>query len=114
MVVCGVSIKNKQDLRQALLSLPDRAVADMADGDLDRYVVVRIADEFVVDLMKAAGGVGYAEASRMVDIVVIEDVPIPFASPRLLWRTKQTFRDKDRLDCGFLRSLRADQDEGGG
>ena len=41
-----------------------------------------------------------------MDIEVdIEGVTIPFASARLLWRTKQTVRDKDRMDRAFLASL---------
>ena len=42
---------NLNRLRKALLDLPDQAVRDMGEDDLDRYVVVRIADEFVVDLI---------------------------------------------------------------
>jgi hypothetical protein len=85
--------------------LPDRAIDEMADSDLDHYVVVRVADEIVVDLMKAACGIEYDEARRSVIDVVIDGVSIPFASPRLLWRTKQTVRDKDRLDRAFLASI---------
>ena len=52
---------NLRRLRNALLDLPDQAVRDIEDDDLDRYVVVRIADELadelVVDLLKAACGV---------------------------------------------------------
>ena len=48
---------NLRRLRNALLDLPDQAVRDMEDDDLDRYVMVRIADELVVDLLKAACGV---------------------------------------------------------
>ena len=92
-------------IRRALLELPDQAIRDMADDDLDRYVVVRIADEFVIDLMKTACGVDYGEASGMAHAVSIEGVAIPFATPELLWRTKQTVRDKDRLDRAFLASL---------
>ena len=58
--------------------------------------------------MKAACGITYHEASRMVDIVTIEGVPIPFASPSLLWRTKQTMREKDRLDRVFLAQTLGD------
>ena len=79
----------------------------MDEGDLDRYVVVRIADEFVVDLLKAACGVQYEDAHDLVDLVEVQGVPIPFASPELLWRTKQTIRDKDRLDRMFLETLLA-------
>jgi hypothetical protein len=77
----------------------------MAPDDLDRYVVVRVADEIVVDLMKSACGIDYAEAARSVDVVEIQGVHIPFASPRLLWRTKQTLRDKDKVDLAFLARL---------
>jgi hypothetical protein len=109
-LVVDTSPANITRVRQALLSLPDRAIQDMADADLDQYVVVRVADEVVVDLMKAACGIEYEEASRSVDTVVIEGVPIPFASRRLLWRTKQTPRDKDRLDRAFLASVLAPED----
>lgn len=61
-----------------------------------------MADEIVVDLMKSACGIAYAEASRMVDTVEIDGVAIPFANARLLWRTKDTVRDKDKVDRAFL------------
>jgi cytochrome P450 len=101
------SPQNIARLRRALRSLPDQAINELADSDLDRYVVVRVADEIVVDLMKAACGIQHDEASRFVESVVIEDVTIPFASARLLWRTKDTMRDKDRMDRAFLASLLA-------
>jgi predicted nucleotidyltransferase len=104
-LLVDVAPDNVAALRQALRSLPDRAVDEMADDDIARYVVVRVADEIVVDLMKAACGVEYAEASRLVNDVSIDGVSIPFASPKLLWRTKQTVRDKDRQDRTFLASL---------
>lgn len=99
------SPENQERVRRALLALPDGAVREMAPDDLDRYVVVRIADEFVVDLMKSACGIDYAAAAPLVDVVPIQGVSIPFASPRLLWRTKQTLRDKDKVDLAFLARL---------
>ena len=104
-LLVDASPANISRLRLALLSLPDRAIADMADADLDQYVVVRVADEIVVDLMKAACGIEYEEASRLSMTVDINGVMIPFATPLLLWRTKQTLRDKDRVDLAFLRSM---------
>ena len=104
-LLVDTSPDNVARIRRALIGLPDAAIRDMADDDLDRYVVVRVADEFVIDLMKAACGIRYEEASTMVHQVDIEGVPIPFATPELLWRTKQTVRDKDRLDRAFLASL---------
>ena len=67
--------------------------------------VVRVADEIVVDLMKAACGIAYKEASRHVDLVEVDGVPIPFANPELLLRMKDTYRDKDKLDRAFLARL---------
>jgi hypothetical protein len=87
-----------------------RGAPGAPDNDIERYAVVRVADEIVVDVMKAACGVEYAEAERIVHDVSIEGVRIPFASPLLLWRTKQTIRDKDRLDRTFLQSVLS-QDE---
>ncbi|MFN8092686.1 MAG: hypothetical protein U0599_10780 [Vicinamibacteria bacterium] len=104
-LLVDTSPENQERVRRALMALPDGAVRDMAPDDLDRYVVVRVADEFVVDLMKSACGIDYAAAAPLVDVVEIEGVPIPFASPRLLWRTKQTHRDKDKVDLAFLARL---------
>lgn len=95
--------ENQARVRTALMTLPDSAVKEMTPDDLDTYMVVRVADEFVVDLMKSACGVEYADASKDCEIVVIQGIPIPFASVRLLWRLKQTVREKDALDRMFLQ-----------
>ena len=67
--------------------------------------VVRIADEFVVDLFKAACGVEYEKARDLVEEVELKGARVPFASPALLWRTKQTARTKDELDRLFFSTL---------
>jgi hypothetical protein len=95
---------NEARVHRALRTLPDKAVAELEIGEIDKYVVVRVADEIVVDLMKSAGGIDYAGAS--VDTVIhdIDGVAVPFASPRLLWRMKAvTHREKDAADLIFLR-----------
>ena len=104
-LLVDVSPTNQERARRALMKLPDQAVRDVAPDDLDRYAVVRVADEIVVDLMKTACGIAYAEASREVDVVEIDGVPIPFASPELLLRMKDTHREKDKLDRAFLVRL---------
>jgi hypothetical protein len=38
-------------------------------------------------------------------------VSIPFASPKLLWKTKQTYREKDAVDRIFPRKLLEDRGE---
>ncbi|HXD31727.1 MAG TPA: hypothetical protein VN643_11455 [Pyrinomonadaceae bacterium] len=57
--------------------------------------------------MLSAGGVTYKEAEEEIESREIDGVSIPFASAKLLLRTKQTFRDKDIPDRLFLeRKLR--------
>jgi hypothetical protein len=103
---------NVARVRRALLDLPDQAVRDMGEGDLEKYVVVKVADEIVVDLMARACGIGYDEASRMVEVATVNGVAIPFAGPALLLRTKQTVRDRDRIDREFLEVLLRGADTG--
>jgi hypothetical protein len=99
------SASNQERVRQALSVLPDNAVRELADDDLDRYTVVRVADEIVVDLMKSACGIDYDGARMGIVPMKVNDVLIPFAGPELLWKMKQTLREKDRQDLLFLRML---------
>ncbi len=96
------SENNEKKLRQALLYLPDKAVNELRDNDIENYTVVRVADEIVIDLMKSACGIEYKEASKSIIHVDISGVIIPFASIELLLRMKQTLREKDSLDRMFL------------
>lgn len=103
------SDENLERLKRALSVLPDNAVREVNPGDLDQYVVIRVADEVVIDLMKSACGIDYASASHEVEVVTIDGVSIPFANARLLWQLKQTVRAKDEIDRVFLRSVLAGQ-----
>jgi len=96
------SQENQKKVRVAMEMLPDKAVREMAEDDLEKYLVVRVADEIVVDLMINTCGVSYEEAVPGIEIHHIDGVPIPFASAKLLLRMKQTYREKDALDRQFL------------
>jgi hypothetical protein len=97
------SLENQVKVKQALEILTDMAVRELGDDDLRSYVVVRVADEVVVDLMRVACGIDFYEAEPEIQMFTIEGVSIPFASPKLLLRTKQTLRDKDVEDRSFLQ-----------
>ena len=73
----------------ALEILPDKAVLELKPGETSRYTVVRVADDIIVDLMASASGITYEEAVRDIVTREVEGVPIPFASPQLLWRMKK-------------------------
>ncbi|MBI5383443.1 MAG: hypothetical protein HZA90_02010 [Verrucomicrobia bacterium] len=104
------ALDNQARVKQALEILPDKAVRELGDDDLRDWLVVRVADEVVVDLMQFACGIDYAEAIGDTQTIDIQGVPIPFASPRLLLRMKQTRREKDELDRQFLEGkLRSEQ-----
>ena len=95
---------NVAALRRALSSLPDNAAAAMADDEIERYQVVRVADEIVVDLMASACGITWKQAmADGVDTFEIEGVRILVASKELLIRMKDTVRESDAADVRFLR-----------
>jgi len=100
------SEENIRRLKKALGTLPDNAVALLADDDVGKYRVVRVADEVVVDLMAEACGISYEKAVvQGVENRQLSDVTIPIAKKEVLIRTKDTLRDSDRSDVGFLRDL---------
>jgi hypothetical protein len=98
------SPENQLRAKKALEVLPDKAVLELGEDDLRNYVVVRICDEVVVDLMTLACGISYRDGESEIQVFTIDGVPIPFASAKLLLRTKQTFREKDAEDRMFLEA----------
>ena len=103
-LLVAADLENEAKVFSALSTLPDNAVRELQPGELQQYNVIRVGDEILVDLMRSAGGIDYAEAAKDVVIREVDGVPIPFASPRLLWRMKAvTHRAKDAGDLVFLR-----------
>lgn len=96
------SSENQERVRKALEILPDKAVREMNENDLNEYTVVRVADEIVVDLMLSACGVTYSDAANEIETKEVQGVAIPFASAKLLLRMKQTYRERDVPDRIFL------------
>ena len=111
LLVAG-DLENEAKVFSALSTLPDNAVRELQAGELQKYSVIRVGDEILVDLMRSAGGIEYAEATSEMVTRELGGVPIPFASPRLLWRMKAiTHRAKDAGDLVFLRQLFLEQGE---
>lgn len=104
-LVIATDLENEAKVFAALATLPDQAVLELKPGEVSEFTVVRVCDEITVDLMASASGIDYEEAKKEVIIREINGVPIPFASPRLLYRMKKnTYREKDRGDLQFLRT----------
>ena len=97
------SPENESRIKEALLYLPDKAIKDVKTGEINQYSVIRIADEIVIDRMTSACGIAYREASNSIMMSESQGVMIPFSNIELLWRLKQTMREKDKLDQQFLK-----------
>lgn len=109
-LIIATDLENEAKVYKALESLPDKAVLELEPGEVSKYTVVRVGDEICVDLMASASGIDYEEACKDQIIRIIDGVPIPFASPRLLYRMKEnTHREKDRADLLFLREHYAEE-----
>lgn len=98
-------------VKAALSYLPDRAIHEMNVSDVEKYNVVRVADEFMIDLLAKACSISYEQAKDDVDIYEIDNVEIPIASKELLIRTKDTIRPGDKMDVDFLRAAIAKEKE---
>ena len=70
------SPENIARVKSALRVLPDHAVDEVADEDIRRYAVVRVADEIVVDLLGRACGLTYSDVSADADTIEVEGVSI--------------------------------------
>jgi len=102
-LMVAVDAENEAKVFAALSTLPDNAVRELQPGELQRYNVIRVADEILVDLMRSAGGIEYEEASRDVVIRELKGVPIPFASSLAVANESAPHREKDAGDLVFLR-----------
>jgi predicted nucleotidyltransferase len=96
---------NQKKVKGALATLPDQAILEAGDEDIASYIVLRVNDVITVDLMTAAGGIGYEEAEADIIWKEIEGVRIPVASARLMLRLKQTWREKDAEDRRVIQDL---------
>jgi hypothetical protein len=104
-LLVDASPENVARVKRALRILEDHAVDEVADTDVARYTVVRVADEIVVDLMALACGIDYGDAARDATSLTIDGVTIPIASPATLIRTKNTVRPSDAADRHYLEEL---------
>ena len=105
------SPENVSRVKQGLRILADNAAADIDDADVQRHVIVRVADEIVVDLMGRACGATYADAVRDAEPFEILGQIVPEASRATLIRTKQTVRPSGAADVAFLERSIAEDEE---
>ena len=66
-LLIDASEENVNKIKEALLALPDGASKDLKFSDVIEYTVVRIADEFVIDLLASACQIDYEHANMGID-----------------------------------------------
>lgn len=94
------SPSNVQKVKKALAVLPDNAVSEINDNEVQELAVVRIADEIVVDLMGKIADVNTDNAGKIV--IEYQGTKILVADIDTLIKTKQGLRPRDQMDLAFL------------
>ncbi len=101
------SEENISRIKKALSFLPDNAVREVNLDDVEKYEVVRVADEIIIDLLKKACDITYNKAK--IEYFEFKGVTIPLADIHTLIKTKQGIRPRDKEDLAFLLSLLEDE-----
>jgi predicted nucleotidyltransferase len=92
-------------LKRALLVLPEQACAEIDPAWFEEGDTIRVADEFVVDVMFNACGETYETLERYREVIDLDGIPVNTVSLEGLLRTKQTVRDKDVMDSLLLQRV---------
>lgn len=85
-------------VKRALMMLPDQSARELEPEWFEEGENIRIADEFVVDVMLNACGETYETLKHYEETVLLEGIPVRTVSLEGLLRTKQTLREKDAAD----------------
>ena len=109
-VVLRPTLEQGEKVKQALLLLPDGVAKDIDPAWFTEGETIRVADAFVVDLMFNACGESYDSLLPYAVTVDFDGVPLRTVNLEGLLRTKQTTREKDRMDRLILeRALQANR-----
>jgi predicted nucleotidyltransferase len=100
------SEENCRKVLAGLAKMEDGWAAQLSPRDLLENVVVKIADEVEVDVSTRAWKVSYADALESSCELVIEGVRIPYLGLDSLIASKDTHREKDKVDLAVLRRLK--------
>ena len=88
---------------KALLILPERVSEQIDPAWFEEGETIRVADEFIVDLLFNACGETNQTLARYAEIVDLDGIPVRTLSLEGLLLTKQTVRDKDVMDRVVLQ-----------
>ena len=101
------SEENILKIKKALSFLQDNAVQEVNPDDIEKYEVVRLADEITINLLKKACDITYDKAKA--EYFEFRGVSIPIADIVTMIETKQGIRPRDKEDLAFLLSVLEDE-----
>lgn len=90
--------ENGEKIKKALLVLPDKSAEALDITWFDEKDTIRLADEFVVDIMFNAAGATYETLKKYADTTQLGDIPVKTINIEGLLLTKDTYREKDFPD----------------
>jgi len=97
-VILRPTLEQGERVRDALLLLPDKVALELLPQWFPEGETIRVADAFVVDLMFNACGETYESLQPHAVSIDFDGVNIFTVDLEGLLKTKQSARDKDRLD----------------
>ncbi|MBU0752554.1 MAG: hypothetical protein KJ787_06540 [Gammaproteobacteria bacterium] len=89
---------NGEKVIQALLRLPEKAALEIDPLWFEEGDTIRIGGEFVIDLLFKAAGHEWNELVNYMEIIELDGSPIRTLNVEGLLLTKQTYREKDKID----------------
>ncbi len=107
-VVLRPTREQGERVKQALLLLPDKVSEELMPEWFTEGETIRVADAFVVDLMFNACGETYESLLPHAVTIDFDGVPVCTLSLEGLLKTKQSSRDKDKLDRVVLERALAE------
>jgi hypothetical protein len=94
-----------QPIIEALMMLPDKTARELEPEWFDEGENIRLADEFVVDLILNTCQQTYDSLKKYTEILEVNGIPITTLSIEGLLLTKQSVRDKDVMDRRSLEII---------
>jgi hypothetical protein len=87
------------------MMLPDKTAKELEPEWFDEGENIRLADEFVVDLILSTCQQTYDTLKKYTEIIVVDGIPITTLNIEGLLLTKQSMRDKDVMDRRSLEII---------
>jgi predicted nucleotidyltransferase len=103
------SLESGMRVKRALLALPEKAAKDIDPNWFETDETIRVADEFIVDLLFNACGETYASLQPHAVTVDLDGIPVRTLDLAGMLKTKQSERERDRMDRFALERALAEQ-----